>query len=831
MRPTRAKFSLDFLHLLYVCVFILLATGYLHEVLFQDRHLSAFDFILDKPAWETERGPSDVNNPLLADSPTAHYPYKKIFWGALQQGSNTDYLPHILTGQPSTGQGTGIFLTSIFQLFMDVPNALDWSTWFRLILAGIFMYALMVYLGFSPIVAALAGIAWTYNTHQMVWLLFPQHLATQLWIPFIFLLNLRLIRDKPDWPSFLGLILSVIFFYSSGYTQIVLYTFIFIGVFNTIFLITRKGRLGDKVWSWLTVHAFYVIAALLLIPDVIAQMNEISEGLRGAQRFRYQTLSSEYSFASLFGLLSDCLPKPLEVVRFLSAHYLGGVLRAPGLQEIYQSNDIEFRAFFGFIGAYLTLYGICGGLRRRDRLAIALTMVLFFLFTLFNKNPIMVGLVNLVPLGGAGEFDRFLTLILFVSIVLSGYGLHYFLEDNQRRRQIWGALPFAVLIAWIGIAKFQYDALVNLWVFLPSIMALTGFILIGYFLARRNYPNGVGFLVVLFTLYELFPATYSFNTRVDAENHFPTNSVIDVIQQTPGDFRTALVMSNTSYHHNILTYYKLATIGGYATTVRNEYIRFLQHAYGEVAITLNGVVFLMGHNPEILRLLNTKFIVTDVPIISTTVNEISRNDANALYAIHDPLERVYCASDQVIVQNSAMIPDRLAEVVGRFDRPVLVTKKLVQDTALTENCSISNLNVYQGRIEFRVTSDKPSLIFSPVNYHKNWRAKINGATAEIAKGNYAFMVIPIPAGASDVQLQYQDQNLVIGAMILVVLGFLVLLYGARSRGPTWLKLLFVFCGLLLVGKNVLSVPGIKNVHIPERQVSIETRGTTLTAPD
>ncbi|HJP06250.1 MAG TPA: hypothetical protein QF882_02215, partial [Arenicellales bacterium] len=247
MRLTHAKFSLDFLHLLYVCVFTLLATGYLHEVLFQDKHLSAFDFILDKPAWEAERGPSDVNNPLLADSPTAHYPYKKIFWGALQQGSNTDYLPHILTGQPSTGQGTGIFLTSIFQLFMDVPNALDWSTWFRLILAGIFMYALMVYLGFSPIVAALAGIAWTYNTHQMVWLLFPQHLATQLWIPFIFLLNLRLIRDKPDWPSFLGLILSVIFFYSSGYTQIVLYTFIFIGVFNTIFLITRKGRLGDKV--------------------------------------------------------------------------------------------------------------------------------------------------------------------------------------------------------------------------------------------------------------------------------------------------------------------------------------------------------------------------------------------------------------------------------------------------------------------------------------------------------------------------------------------------------------------------------------------------------
>ena len=69
---------------------------------------------------------------------------------------------------------------------MDVPNALDWSTWFRLSLAGILMYACLVLLGIRPAIAFLAGIAWAYNTHQLVWLLFPQHLATQLWIPLIF---------------------------------------------------------------------------------------------------------------------------------------------------------------------------------------------------------------------------------------------------------------------------------------------------------------------------------------------------------------------------------------------------------------------------------------------------------------------------------------------------------------------------------------------------------------------------------------------------------------------------------------------------------------------
>ena len=60
------------LHALCAGFFVIVATGYLHDVLFQDKHLSAFDFILNKPAWQAERGPHLVNNGVLADSPTAH---------------------------------------------------------------------------------------------------------------------------------------------------------------------------------------------------------------------------------------------------------------------------------------------------------------------------------------------------------------------------------------------------------------------------------------------------------------------------------------------------------------------------------------------------------------------------------------------------------------------------------------------------------------------------------------------------------------------------------------------------------------------------------------
>ena len=810
-------------HALCAGFFVVLATSYLHDVLFQDKHLSAFDFILNKPVWEAERGPHLVNNGVLADSPTAHYPYRRIFWDNLRQGRNTDYLPHILTGQASNGQGTGAFVTSFFQLFMDVPNALDWSTWFRLILAGIFMYTLMVWLGCQPVIAVLAGVAWTYNTHQLAWLLFPQHLAAQLWIPLIFLLNFKLIRDGPDWPSILALILSVVLFYSSGYTQIALYSFIFLGLFNSVYLWLAKQTVSAKWRLWTIIHGIYLGTALIIFPDVMSQLAEINDGLRGAQPYRYLDLGSVPLLKSLLMLPVAGLPHPLDIVRFMFPHYLELGLWAPGLKEIYKTNVVEYMVFFGLIVLYLTLYGICGGLRRHSRLVWALCITLFFVFALINGNPLIVGLVNLIPAGGAGQSDRFITLIIFTCIVLSGLGLRYFLEDRKTHDLVWAAVPGILLLVWIGVAKLQYDAIINLWSFIPPVTVLMIFIVVGHSLARKNLGNLVGVIAIGFTLYELFPAMYGFNTRLDAKDHFPTNSVITAIQKTPGDFRTATIMSNTSYHHNIFSYYKLATIGGYATTAQNQYLKFLREAYKDVAITANGIVFLMHHHPEILRLLNTRFVVSDIPVASDRVRKVFANEANTLYEITDPLDRVYCGTDQLVIPETDTIPGKLSEAATAYDRPILVTAPLVDKTKLTENCSIADLKVYQGKIDFRATSDEPTLVFIATNHHNNWRARIDGTRTEINAGNYAFMVVRVPAGSSDVQLQYTDQKLFLGALFLIGFGLFVLGYAVLSVNPIWRKLLFALCAVMLIGKNALSVPGLKNVEISEREAAVELR--------
>ena len=141
-------------------------------------------------------------------------------------------------------------------------------------------------------------------------------------------------------------------------------------------------------------------------------------------------------------------------------------------------------AFFGLIVFYLMLYGICGGLRRHSRLVWALGITLFFVFALFNSNPLIVGLVNLIPAGGAGQFDRFITLIIFACIVLNGIGLRYFLEDRKTHELIWAVVPGVLLLVWIGVAKLHYDPIVYLWSFIPPMAVVAAFGIVRHWLAR-----------------------------------------------------------------------------------------------------------------------------------------------------------------------------------------------------------------------------------------------------------------------------------------------------------------------------------------------------------
>jgi len=804
-------------HLLAILFMVACATGYLFDVLFMDKHLSASDIFLDKPSWRVELGKIHPHRLILSDSPTAHYPYKREFWDSMRHGYNTQYLPRIFTGKPTSGEGVGILSTSLFQFFMDIPNALDWSTWFRLVLAAVLMYVLLIQLGISPSASTLAALAWAYNTHQIAWLMYPHHLATELWLPLLMGLNLMLLKDRTNLIVSIGLVLAVVFFFTSGYTQIVLYTFIFIGLFNTLYVvIAQRGTMAERIKTWCYVHSIYLIAGLVLLPDALWQAQEIAEGLRSQQTFRYDFRDLDLSVRAMTRLLRDLLPNANEVVRFFMSNYKSPLGQFPFTGDFFNANEVEFQAFFGLIPLYLCLYGILKGLVRRDGFLIVLTITLLLSIALFNGNRTVVGLLNMIPFGGAGTYSRVITLILFMATIFAAFGARFLIEDLRNRHYLFMGVPFLVLLLWLFGAKYKYPDVLILHEFLPWFIYLAGFLGLCFLAAIVRKTAFIMPVAVVLVCAELFFAGYQFNTRLESKYHFPENTVIKKLLAAPGDFRTALLMNNTAYHHNIFTYYGLSTIGGYSTIVPNDYLYFIRKAYKNVQVTLNGIVFLFDGNIDVLRLLNARYIVTNLDIKSDAIKPIYKNEVDTLYEFKDPLERAYCASDQIVNPNSRQIPGQLANLVTRYDRPVIVEKRLVEGYKLTKNCKISDLQAFTAKMKFTVDTDQPTLVFIPINYHQYWRATLDGKDLDIHKADYSFMTVVVPAGSSKVVLQFINTKLTIGAILSIALGLIALFLALRRAPNKVQKLAISLPALLLIAKSLFSVPGIMNSEIPLR---------------
>ena len=811
-------------HFLAILFLIVCSTGYLFDVLFLGKHLSAFDFLLEKPSWSIEVGKVKAKNTMLSDSPTAHYPYKKEFWEAAKQGYNPQYLPHIFSGKPTSGQGVGIFSTSLFQFFMDIPNALDFSTWFRMILAGLLMYVFLFQLGVGSAAASLGAVAWTFNMHQIAWLMFPQHLATQLWLPLLLGLNLLVLRLKTNIAAILALIVTVVFFFTSGYTQIVLYTFIFLGVFNTFYiLIVSEDKFGQKLINWIRIHAIYLLAGLILLPDALWQAEDIADGLRGTQDFRYNRYNLDLSVAAFIQLAKDLLPNSTEVVRFLTPNYLSDLGQIPAIKDFTKSNVVEFQVYFGLISLFLTIYGITKSFTEKNRLLIVLVIMLFLVIALFNGNETIISLLNLIPFAGSGTYSRIITLLLLVAITIAAFGAKFLIEDLNENRYFHLVISLSIILFWLSAAKYTYPALLALREFLPWLVYLGLVLFASLLMARFKQARFVLPLMVVLTFAELFLTGSKFNTRLEAKNHFPMNSIIQQIRTTDGDFRTALLMDHTGYHHNILSYYDLSTLGGYETTAPNDYLYFMREAYKKVHVTLNGILFLFDGKLEILRLLNTRFIISNLDLKNDLIEPIYSNERETLYEFKNHLGRAYCASDQIIQVEPLIIPNELAKLSTKYDRPVILTEPIIDQSSLTNDCLIKDLKVYTSKLVFTVESDQPSIVFIPVNYHKYWQAQINSNDVEISKANYTFMALKVDSGTSSIELQFINSKLTVAAILLLVLGMVTILVAIFRVNSGWQKVAFVICGILLIGKSMMSIPGIMNTDIHEKPILIDTK--------
>jgi hypothetical protein len=112
-------------------------------------------------------------------------------------------------------------------------------------------------------------------------------------------------------------------------------------------------------------------------------------------------------------------------------------------------------------------------------------------------------------------------------------------------------------------------------------------------------------------------------------------------------------------------------------------------------------------------------------------------------------------------------------------------KPLVTATNQT-NARVLNSKFTPQRVDIEVEASEPSLVVVAQTYYHNWRACVDGRPAPLLRANHAFQAIQVPAGRHYIRLAYEDLAFQFGVAVSICMAvncfiFLHLLRKRQSR--------------------------------------------------
>lgn len=98
--------------------------------------------------------------------------------------------------------------------------------------------------------------------------------------------------------------------------------------------------------------------------------------------------------------------------------------------------------------------------------------------------------------------------------------------------------------------------------------------------------------------------------------------------------------------------------------------------------------------------------------------------------------------------------------------------------------SLENIAFGTNRITGTVDLSDSKILCMSVPYSKGWSAKVDGAKAEILRGNIMFMALPLPAGHHEIELRYCTPGLRPGIVLSILsFGVVTAAYIRRRKSP------------------------------------------------
>lgn len=778
-------------------LFILFLAGrFFYPVLLEGRTFYAFDNLYTTLPWSASNPGIKAHNPLITDPINIYYPHYKFVADFFEPKdmSFKFWNGSIFCGKPNPPFGGNPI--EFFAYWLFSPSvAHDLVLFIHLLATGLFMYLYLRSIDLRVLSSLVGALAWMFNGHLMVWFEFQNMILGAPALPASFLCIELWIKKKREFAPFLVCAFS--FTITSGYAPVVFFHSILLVAYFLYRLFTLpKGEKRGFTRGGIRSSLHLALGAVLLLCIAATFLTSHRAFIDNSHR-------KEYRFSEIYDRTGQ-LPKEylltLLFPDFFGSPAGGGPCFTPGAKPYNNYNELciysgvfsLFLAFscIPFLGRRKYVLFFLGG----ALIALLMAMGSVLYYPLFRFLP---GLNLSTP-------TRVLYVFCFSLTVMSALGADIVLRETGRRRwtivPIWILLLLSAIIAswsvqtdsgirWVGAVSGldlsqpqEYKGLVDHFhiagpaVLGPLLFAGISFITLLLAAVSRDERGKNKYLCLglLVLAYDLLFFGLRYNSVSPREMEYPKTGAIRFLEQDPNLFR---VMSLGNFMHNGFAPFGIQDIGGYSSFYPKryaEYVHLSQHGPGTpFPETHSRWVNFHRLGSPLLDVINMKYVFVPSQLsIQSSFMELVYDQEVRIYENKDVLPRAFivpsyslCNSQETAYAalGSFTVEDFRQKVILESEPPLVFSGRGEEQKEGRFN--VTEIRYGRDKIDIRVSCPSGGFLVLSDNYHKSWKAKVDGSEKPVLRANYTMMSIPLEAGSQNVEIRFHDVVLLLGPII------------------------------------------------------------------
>ena len=684
--------------------------------------------------------------------PLAHF-QRDCFW----RGELPFWNPYNNCGVPFLAQWNTLPLypPSLFYLTLPLEWSLSFFSLAHLWWAGIGMYFLARrWTGGNNFAAAFAGTAFAFNGFTLNLLMWPSHIATFAWLPWVMLTTEAAWRDGGRKIFLAGLVGTLQML--AGGPETILLTWLIVAALWLQQFIANASPRGKMFWRFpVVVLLVFALSAAQLLPflDLVAH----------AQRATGYT-DLRWSMPA-FGLANFLVPMAFgntatEGIFFQHGQYwtssydLGlGTLWLALLAFLVGRDAVEAELKIRLLGTIATIALLCA---------------------LGENTPFYPLLRKLIPQLSFITYPvKFVMVVVFAAPLLAALALANFSKIQKRIFPVGAILLLAIFtITYLASLALKPDAETHAaWlngISRAAFLLLTGAVL---FLLTRNTESA---------LLRLAPMALLLVAWLDVCTHEPSQNPT----APPGVFEQNLVRTKLAMNPQpelggaraMLSPQAALELTTFAVSDPKNNFLAKRVGYCANANLLDGVPKVDGF----FSLTPREFDGLLTVIYGTTNNDFNQlknflgvaqttspENLLAWQARTNFLPLVTAGQMPVFVDEANTASPFLAYADFAAEKYVFLP------AAEKNFCSVSNQTAAKilnskfstQSVDAEVDAAETSLVVVAQTYYHNWRAEIDGQPTKLFRANVAFQAVQVPAGKHHVRFFYRDTAFEIGAVI------------------------------------------------------------------